>query len=494
MSTVVLEQPSAFAEEEEPITITGKPPDIMESLNQKEIQWGALEGSLEDKLEDKLASQNTSDKAETAEAGGANASKSQKKASVDSAKLPPNKKAKKDKASNVPGKAGKNEPSGSAVAVMRVKSTIPLPNLSEQAEKKALDELRKRVKLSPTALPNSCFYTFFNTYNSLNCVAFTDDGLVAGGFSDSSIKIWDMAKRSAVAGQSQEKATDVQILPSENGGGDANANDGQAGGKDSDAVVEAQRIAHGQKGRTYALLLGHTGPVYGLDFSPDSKYLLSSSADCTVRLWSVELNVNLVCYKGHNYPVWDVQYSPLGYYFASASHDRTARVWSMEKYYPLRIMAGHLSDVDCVRWHVNCNYIATGSSDKTVRLWDVQTGECMRIFTGHRGTVLSLAMSPSGRYVASGDENGTIIMWDIGSGRRLAPLLGHTDCVWTLAFSGDGSLLASGSADNTVRLWDATASTVKAGKLEDSRKSRLIKTLPTKSTPVYALRLDLAIG
>ncbi|XP_062089696.1 transcription initiation factor TFIID subunit 5-like [Humulus lupulus] len=80
-------------------------------------------------------------------------------------------------------------------------------------------------------------------------------------------------------------------------------------------------------------------------------FILSSSADSTIRLWSTELNANLVCYKGHNYPVWDVQYSPVGHYFASASHDRTARIWSMERIQPLRIMAGHLSDVDCVQWH-----------------------------------------------------------------------------------------------------------------------------------------------
>ncbi|AQK58818.1 Transcription initiation factor TFIID subunit 5, partial [Zea mays] len=112
--------------------------------------------------------------------------------------------------------------------------------------------------------------------------------------------------------------------------------------------------------RTYTLFQGHSGPVYSVTFSPFGDFLLSSSSDLTIRLWSTKLNANLVCYKGHNYPVWDVQ---------------------------------------CVQWHVNCNYIATGSSDKTVRLWDVQTGECIRMFIGHRSMVLSLAMSPDGRYM-----------------------------------------------------------------------------------------------
>ncbi|CAI9767260.1 unnamed protein product [Fraxinus pennsylvanica] len=75
------------------------------------------------------------------------------------------------------------------------------------------------------------------------------------------------------------------------------------------------------KGRSYTLFRGHSGPIYSATFSPFGEFLLSSSSDSTIRLWSTKLNANLVCYKGHNYPVWDVQFSPLGHYFASASHD-----------------------------------------------------------------------------------------------------------------------------------------------------------------------------
>ncbi|VAI80836.1 unnamed protein product [Triticum turgidum subsp. durum] len=339
-----------------------------------------------------------------------------------------------------------------------------------EVEQSILEDLRNRAQLNNLALPSVSFYTFLNTHNGLNCSSISNDGsLIVGGFSDSSVKVWDMAKIGQPAKTSSSQG--------ENGSS------------------QDERLSSTSEGkRPYTLFQGHSGPVYSAAFSPFGDFLLSSSSDSTIRLWSTKLNANLVCYKGHNYPVWDVQFSPVGHYFASASHDRTARIWSMDKIQPLRIMAGHLADVDCVQWHVNCNYIATGSSDKTVRLWDVQTGECIRMFIGHRSMVLSLAMSPDGRYMASGDEDGTIMMWDLSTGRCVSPLAGHNSCVWSLAFSCEGALLASGSADCTVKLWDVASST-KALKMDDTKagstnRLRLLKALPTKSTPVYNLRFS----
>ncbi|KAL5647155.1 hypothetical protein ACJX0J_041510, partial [Zea mays] len=356
------------------------------------------------------------------------------------------KKAKKDKLVGATGKNVRTETSMVSVT-LRVKLELTLPATPIEVEQSILEELRNRAQLNNVALPSISFYTFLNTHNGLNCSSISHDGsLVVGGFSDSSV--WDMSKIGQPA----------KISSSQN-------ENGCSHGEHISTLDEGKR--------TYTLFQGHSGPVYSAAFRPFRDLLLSSSSDLTIRLWSTKLNANLVCYKGHNYPVWDVQFSPVGHYFASASHDRTARIWSIDKIQPLRIMAGHLSDVDCVQWHVNCNYIATGSSDKTVRLWDAQTGECIRMFIGHRSMVLSLAMSPDGRYMTSGDEYGTIMIWDLSTGR---------------------SLLASGSADCTVKLWDVVFS-IKALKTEDTKGSssanrlRLLKSLPTKSAPVYSPRV-----
>lgn len=99
-------------------------------------------------------------------------------------------------------------------------------------------------------------------------------------------------------------------------------------------------------------LIGHSGPVYGLSFEPSGgsallpRFLLSSSADNTARLWSLDTMTNIVAYRGHSKPVWDVEWSPRGIYFATGSRDHTARLWTSDRVSPLRIFAGHLSDVD----------------------------------------------------------------------------------------------------------------------------------------------------
>eukprot|EP00899_Mesostigma_viride_P026833 jgi/Mesvir1/7334/Mv19143-RA.2 len=386
---------------EEAITVTGISDKSLEAMNQREIRWGILEDSLEAKALDQERGQ------QAAEAGTKD----------DASKPPPAKKqAVKDKDKDAAVAATRTTGISPAFAdIPRVKSAIPLPKLSERAELDILNDLRQQVRVTATALPSVCFFTFANTYNGLNGIALSSDGqYVAGGFADSSVKLWSL-------NQKQERSKGAAPASGPAAGAGVNATPSPGAGV-------------GAGLGPYRSLRAHSDAVFGLDFSSDNQFLLSSSSDNTVRLWSLELGANLVAYRGHAYPVWDVQFSPLGYYFASASHDKTARIWSTERPAPLRILAGHLADVDCVRWHPNCNYVATGSADKTVRLWDIQTGECLRLFPGHYGAVMALAMSPDARTMASAGEDGLIHIWDLGSGKRMSTLSGHTGAIWSLSY------------------------------------------------------------
>lgn len=258
------------------------------------------------------------------------------------------------------------------------------------------------------------FYTFVNTRDEgLNtCMVSEDGSQVAAGFGDSSVRFWD-AKATGTSGSG-------------------------AGGLDGKPVR----------------LIGHSGPVYAVDWSKCSRYLLSASGDGNIRLWSANLKADLVAYVGHNFPVWCTQFSPLDHYFASGSHDRTARIWTTDRVNPLRVLAGHLADVDVVRWHPNCNYVATGSSDRNARLWDIRDGSCARIIRGS-GPIYTLAFSPDGTTIAGAGDGRSIDVWDLRKGEKLRELRGHESTVWSLDYSRDGSVLASGGADHVVSVWRA---------------------------------------
>lgn len=259
-------------------------------------------------------------------------------------------------------------------------------------------------------------YTFTNSKDDgLNCCSISSDGSqIVAGFGDSSVRLWD-AKASGTTGS-------------------------DTGGLNGYAIR----------------LYGHNGPVYSVEWTPCSKFILSGSEDGTIRLWSGQLKRDIAVYRGHNYPIWSVSSCSLGHYFASGSHDRSARIWSTDRIYPLRILGGHLADVDVVRWHPNCNYIATGSSDRSARLWDVREGNCVRVFGRQSGTVNALAFSPDGQTLACGGDGGIVDIWDIRMAKRMYRLNGHQGTIWSLDYSKEGAILASGGSDCKICLWRAS--------------------------------------
>jgi len=61
-------------------------------------------------------------------------------------------------------------------------------------------------------------------------------------------------------------------------------------------------------------------------FNPDDQTILSSSADATIRLWSVN-GLELRIFRGHDTWVNQASFSPDGKFAVSGSWDDTIKIW-----------------------------------------------------------------------------------------------------------------------------------------------------------------------
>ena len=73
--------------------------------------------------------------------------------------------------------------------------------------------------------------------------------------------------------------------------------------------------------------IDHSGVTFGAAFSPDGRYILSSGADRTGRLWNVQTGDEVRRFISHSNQVRDVVFSPDGRYILTARNDNTARLW-----------------------------------------------------------------------------------------------------------------------------------------------------------------------
>ena len=204
-----------------------------------------------------------------------------------------------------------------------------------------------------------------------------------------------------------------------------------------------------------AVLAGHSQTVTNAHFSPDGKYVVTSSYDHAAMVWDAASGHLLRQLDGHTNVVWDAQFSPDGKRVVTASNDHTARIWDFAGGKSTVILGAHTDQVRDAVFSPDGQHILTASWDKTARIWDAFDGRQIVQFVGHTERIESAAFSPNAERVVTAAWDNSARVWDASSGRELLRLSGHKDRLESAAFSPDGTRIVTASADKTARIWNA---------------------------------------
>lgn len=224
--------------------------------------------------------------------------------------------------------------------------------------------------------------------------------------------------------------------------------------KEPDWIVQKPRVEQSWNS-CLARLVGRSGTVSSVAFSPDDHHIVAGSFNGAIQIWDAETAVETLTLHGHTKRVWSVTFDEDCKFITSKSDDQTIKVWDAETGACISTCESSIeSTEEAIFSPDNRRCTPRYSFDGILHITDNESGTEVLTLRGHSGPVKAVAFSPDGRYIASGSDDSTAMIWDAVTGNEVSTLQGKDFPITSVCFSPDARHLATGSKDGTIRIWD----------------------------------------
>jgi WD40 repeat protein len=200
--------------------------------------------------------------------------------------------------------------------------------------------------------------------------------------------------------------------------------------------------------------------VRNIVFSPDGSQIVGVGSNHVAKLWSGTTQRPLATLGKEDVPIQDVAYSADGSLLAMLESD-TSRVvlWNTASWQQERVLQSPPHPVD--RIESVGPYLAGYGLGNRVYLWDMNDGRLTTeyLLGNSQDAPDALTFSSDGKRLAvsPAHSRGALRLHDVLTGKVLQNLQGCEATINALAFSPEGTRVAAGSTDTTALIWDVAS-------------------------------------
>ena len=225
------------------------------------------------------------------------------------------------------------------------------------------------------------------------------------------------------------------------------------------------QISSGSSNKIIHTLKGLPGKVNSVRFSPDGKWLITSSGTTGLfgqaAIWDVSTGKKLKEFVGHRDVLYAAQISPNKKWLATGSYDQRIILWDVASGKMIRQLTGHNGAIFDLAFSPDSTALASASADATVKVWQVSTGNRLDTLSQPLKEQVSVSFSPDGKYILATGADHRIRKWRFVSRKsaKINPLVhasfAHENPIIQFIYSPNNKFLASISDDRSLKIWDA---------------------------------------
>lgn len=234
----------------------------------------------------------------------------------------------------------------------------------------------------------------------------------------------------------------------------------------------------------HRVFAGHYDTVNSLEWSSDSRFLLSTSKDLTSRVWSLDPEEGFVptTLAGHKEAVMGAFFSQDQETIYTISKDGAVFQWAYlrdpnrpepdedeemdddddsqtrwrirERHY----FAQNNSKVKCVAYHAESNLLVAGFSNGVFGLYEMPEFNMIHSLSISQDDIDFVTINKTGEWLAFGASKlGQLLVWEWQSESYILKQQGHFDSMNSLVYSPDGQKIITTADDGKIKVWDVNS-------------------------------------